>query len=218
MLLLLLITSTGLWGSFASEEPHASRRLITEREIRVDIPLESERILVHGEEKRYIPVGLEPLSSYELRVSYVSSHSVQIRFGYACDSTSTMDRKQYGRKLLHAEKMVFKTDAKAAVIVPPGEGRGKEERGEDPCGMAIMLTIQVFPWGMMRHAMNETWFEYDLVLEKNYLGVPVSSMPVLGMALCIVGVLVVSGVGWWMQLTKHWYIQTDDSWYHKRTG
>jgi hypothetical protein len=221
LVLLLLVCFT---SCAALEEHHTTstplHRRITEREIHVDVPLESEKILVNGEEKRYIPVGLEPLSSYELRVSYVSSHSVQIRFGYACGSISGMEgyqqRRRYGRKLLNAEKIVFKTDANSAVIPSPLEKEIKQGLGDDDSSCrgekrAVMLTLEVFPWGMMRHNENSIGlFEYDVVLEKNYLGIPVSSVPVLSMALGSVGMLLVFGVGWWMRVVVKDYLGYDD--------
>lgn len=192
---------SGMGVCCATEEERRHPFLQGVRDIHVDIPLTRERILVGVEEKRYRPLGLEARSSYELRVSYVSSHSVQIRFGYACDTGSLEDTKpRQGRKLMNAEKIVFTTDGKAGVTF-------------HSCGMTggsgVLLTMSVHPWGIMRHVMNESYFEYDVVLEKNHLGVPVSSVPVLVMALCLVGFLLVVGVGWWMRMIHPWYTSSE---------
>lgn len=188
---------SGMGVCCAAEKDRRLSLLQGVHDIHVDIPLTRERILVGVEEKRYRPLGLEARSAYELRVSYVSSHSVQIRFGYACDTGSVEDmNRRQGRKLMNAEKIVFTTDDTAGVRF-------------HSCGMTdgsgVLLTMSVHPWGTMRHVMNESYFEYDVVLEKNYLGVPVSSVPVLVMALCLVGFLLVVGVGWWMRVIHPWY-------------
>ena len=192
---LLLLSGMGVFCAAEKDTRHPVLQGV--HDIHVDVPLTRERILVGGEEKRYRPLGLEARSTYELRVSYVSSHSVQIRFGYACDTGSLEDMKpRQGRKLMNAEKIVFATDDTAGVRF-------------HSCGMrdgsGVLLTMNVDPWGTRRHVMNESYFEYDVVLEKNYLGVPVSSVPVLVMALCLVGFLVVVGVGWWIRWVHPWY-------------
>lgn len=194
--LVLVLVLTLCTGMCTGTEDTVSLPGSAER-IYVDSPLVRERIRVDVEEKRYIPMGLEALTSYELRVSFVSSTSVKIHFGYSCgqDQHTVMNtRRRSGRKLFHAEKMVFRTDDKGAVKIPSGY---------DTCA-EVMLTMQVFRWGLMRN--RTTYFEYDIVLEKNYLGIPVSSAPVLIMAVCLVGLLVVRGVWWWIHVVQPWYL------------
>ncbi len=140
--------------------------------IHVGVPRTSEHLWIDGPAKLYEPAGLEPLRTYELRVSFVSTRSAQVHLGLVGAKLTTMSRR-----LLHAEKLVFSTDESGRVR---GAGEG------------CRLEVSVTSWGHMRDGTDGDFF-YDVVLERNVLGVPVSSMPLLVYALLVVCVVVVWG-------------------------
>lgn len=185
------------------------------RDIYVDRPIAGERVRVDVGETRYLPIGLDASSSYEVRVSFVSTSSVMIHFGYACDSdtlSQDIHMKNHARKLLHAEKMIFRTDASGAIQLPSDVTRWCPPPEH---GGRILLTVGASRWGMMKHTERssysprngDTYFEYDIVLEKNYLGVPVSSMPVLVMAMGLVALVASGGVRWWIHAVQPRYMK-----------
>ena len=152
------------------------------KSLKVGIRLTNEHLVIDGAANAYEPIGLKPLQTYELRVSFVSTRSAQIHFGYDCKGTqNSLDGqpKKYvsrNRRLLHAEKLTFSTDELGHVTDHPG----------------CLLTVWVSSWGRLRQKAETTAdFFYDIVLEKNLLGVPVSGLPLIGYALFLfAGILV----------------------------
>jgi len=137
------------------------------RDLIVDVPLVDEHIEIDGEVKRYMPVGLEPHWSYEMRVSFVSTRAAQIHFGFDCGDSSIGRRVH--RMLLHAEKIMFETDESGRI------------RNHPDCA----LTMWVTSWGQMRTETRGEFF-YDIVLEKNVLGIPVSGLPLIVYGIVVV--------------------------------
>eukprot|EP00055_Hartaetosiga_balthica_P001580 m.138453 g.138453 ORF g.138453 m.138453 type:complete len:221 (+) comp14882_c0_seq1:60-722(+) len=90
---------------------------------------ELNREVVEGSQgvKRYVLQGLQPLSNYEVRISYVGVHPLQVKLSFDCggmeqysEGTKTTFEgglKHIGggvhrqRDLLDAEKIMFQTDA-----------------------------------------------------------------------------------------------------------
>lgn len=139
------------------------------KDLVVDVPLENEHIRIDGPTNAYRPIGLEPLQTYEMRVSFVSTRAAQIHFGYDCQDDSPAGGRRRNRRILHAEKVMFSTD---------DEGRMRDHPG-------CLLTVGVTSWGRMR---SETAgdFVYDVVMERNVLGIPVSGLPLIVYAVCAV--------------------------------
>ena len=179
--------------SFETGDGHARTKSLA-----VDVPLKNEYLLIDGPANVYEPIGLEPLNTYELRVSFVSTRSAQIHFGFNCQrSLNTSTRRPQGhmsrnRRLLHAEKLVFSTDVSGHMIGSAGH------RGH------CLLTVSVVSWGRMRHKSKTTGdFFYDVILEKNVLGVPASGLPLLGYALFVLAAILLTAVR--LQDTRRWF-------------
>lgn len=173
--LLLVALIAGVRFSTAAE-PTDSVRVTNDETpttvIHVGVPRTGEHVLIDGPAKLYEPAGLEPLRTYELRVSFVSTRSAQIHLGLVGMKHSTLSRR-----LLHAEKLIFSTDES-------GHVRG--------VGAGCRLEMWVTSWGRMRVATDRDFF-YDVILERNVLGVPVSGAPLLAYALFVVCVVVAWG-------------------------
>jgi hypothetical protein len=140
--------------------------------IHVGIPRTNEHIWIDGPAKLYEPAGLEALETYEFRVSFVSTRAAQIHLGLLGAEPTKMSRR-----LLHAEKLVFSTDEFGRV------------RG---VGAGCQLELSVTSWGRVRGGADRDFF-YDVVLERNVMGVPVSGIPLLAYALFVVCAIFVWG-------------------------
>jgi len=138
------------------------------RPLTVDVPVENEYIRIDGPPNAYRPIGLEPHWTYEMRVSFVSTRSAQIHFGYDCQDKGDTRTTTRNRRLLHAEKLVFSTDESGRVRDHPN----------------CLLTVRVTSLGQMRHETDD--FFYDVVLEKNLIGIPLSGLPLIAYALVLV--------------------------------
>ena len=183
VLVLLVVVAAG--GRFPTDaEPTQGVKITNDRTdihkaqtppmiLQVGVPRTSEHLWIDGPAKLYEPAGLEPLRTYELRVSFVSTRSAQVHLGLIGAKPATAMRRQ----LLHAEKLVFSTDESGRVR---GAGEG------------CRLEVSVTSWGRMREGVDGDFF-YDVVLERNVLGVPISGMPLMVYALLVVCVLVASG-------------------------
>lgn len=157
----------------------------TPKTITVDVPLENEYARIDGPANAYSPVGLEPLWTYEMRVSFVSTRAARIHFGYDCHGTDSerdannKDKSNMNnRRLLHAEKLVFSTDDAGRV------------RDHPDC----QLTVWVTSWGQFAPGHNTDDFFYDVVLEKNVIGIPISGLPLVVCALLMVTAAVVFAI------------------------
>ena len=110
------------------------------------------------------------------------------------------------RRLLHAEKIVFATDDHGNVLVRPQEGDGTTVS----CPQEhLLLNFGVSQWAQMLHQSGSEgqYFYYDIILERNYLGIPESGIPLIGMAF----LLVVFACGWgarlWVNKVQTWWLQ-----------
>eukprot|EP00889_Picochlorum_renovo_P005461 jgi/Picre1/32491/NNA_007837.t1 len=72
------------------------------------------------------------------------------------------------RKMLNAEKVMFRTDATGGVMMPKQRHDNKETCDQ------VVVTLSATPWGHFASNHPRDRFYYDIVLEKNYVGIPES--------------------------------------------
>ncbi|KAI8100515.1 hypothetical protein M9435_006999 [Picochlorum sp. BPE23] len=153
-----------------------------------NVPLQNEFLIINGQSKRYLPRNLDALSSYELRVSYSSTSSVVMHFGFSCSESvgvaQQRRRSNIMRKMLNAEKVMFRTDATGRVMMPE-----QRHDNEETCDQ-VVVTLSATSWGHFASNHPRDRFYYDIVLEKNHVGIPESGGSIVLMTLFLLVVVV----------------------------
>lgn len=86
--------------------------------------------------------------------------SVVVHFGFSCsesvDVAQERTRRSTMRKLLNAEKAMFRTDAAGRVIMPE-QGQDNEETCDQ-----VVVTLSATPWGHFTSNHPRDRFYYDI--------------------------------------------------------
>jgi hypothetical protein len=150
--------------------------------------------------------------------------SVQMHFRLLCESPET-NKDQDGlesdksstigstermkisrRRLLHAEKIMFATDDHGNVLVPSQDA----DEATVSCPQENMvLNFGVSQWAQMLHQTGSEgrYFYYDIILERNYLGIPESGIPLIGMTVLLVLFVCGWGARMWVNKVQTWWLQ-----------
>jgi hypothetical protein len=119
-------------------------------------------------------------------------NSVKMIFGFECiENEIAWGINIRARKLLNAEKVLFSTN---------WEGHITETKTCSPGNTVI--TFEATQWSNKIHDRDQTFLYYDIVLEKNFLGVPTSSGPILLASLLITLAVLFAGLPCWVMAIK----------------
>ena len=119
---------------------------------------------------------------------------------------STGRMKISRRRLLHAEKIVFATDDHGNVLVPSQDA----DKETVSCPQEnLVLNFGVSQWAQMLHqtVSEGRYFYYDIILERNYLGIPESGIPLIGVAVLLFLFICGWGARMWVNKVQTWWLQ-----------
>ena len=87
-------------------------------------------------------------------------NSVAMHFGFSCSESEDISQQHTGRstmrRILNAEKIMFRTDANGRVIMPEQRHDDKEQCDQ------IVVTLSVTPWGHFTNNQPRDRFYYDI--------------------------------------------------------
>ncbi|KAL4525873.1 hypothetical protein Ndes2437A_g04304 [Nannochloris sp. 'desiccata'] len=151
------------------------------------IALLSQRINIGGETIRYLPQGLSPSKGYEIRISAPATIPASIHLWLEPSGRPLQGTiRRRSRKLLNAEKIMFRTGLNEGILY-----QGKEYPSMD-------VVFQAQKWALSPDIPNQgsKVLLFDILLEENVLGIPVSALPLVITAVVVVA-LCVGVLPWW---------------------